>query len=81
MNIRPKLNVYIKLLYTSFADDRLFRRICNNVRPDSVDEVMMMMMNCFCGMVDRRKAEPYFQPGLLSETLTIANLRHAASRI
>ena len=36
---------------------------------------------CFCGMVDRRKAEPYFQPGPLSESLTIANLRHAASRI
>ena len=36
---------------------------------------------CFCGMVDRRKAEPYFQPGPLSEILTIANLRHAASRI
>ena len=43
--------------------------------------MMMMMMNCFCGMVDRRKAEPYFQPGPLSESLTIANLRHAASRI
>ena len=26
-------------------------------------------------------AEPYFQPGSLSEILTIANLRHAASRI
>ena len=42
----------------------------------------MMMMNCFCGMVDRRKAfRTYFQPGTLSEILTIANLRHAASRI
>ena len=39
------------------------------------------MMNCFCGMVDRRKAfRPYFQPGPLSEILTISNLRHAASR-
>ena len=43
--------------------------------------MMMMMMNCFCGMVDRRKAEPYFQPGPLSEILTIANLRHATNRI
>ena len=42
---------------------------------------LLMMMNCFCGMVDRRKAEPNFQPGLLSEILTITNLRHAASRI
>ena len=38
----------------------------------------MMMMSCFCGMVDRRKAFlPYFQPGPLSEILTIANLRQA----
>ena len=43
--------------------------------------MMMMMMNCFCGMVDQRKAEPYFQPGLLSEIVTIANLRHATSRV
>ena len=35
--------------------------------------------NCFCGMVDRRKA--YLQPGPLSEIITIASLRHAASRI
>ena len=39
----------------------------------------MVIMNCFCGIVDRRK--PYFQPGPLSEILTISNLRHAASRI
>ena len=39
---------------------------------------MMMMKNCFRGMIDRRKAfTPYFQPGQLSEILTIANLtRH-----
>ena len=45
--------------------------------------LMMMMMNCFCGMVDRRRAlvKPYFHPGPLSEILTIANPRHAASRI
>ena len=36
----------------------------------------------FCGMVDRRKAfAPYFHPGPLSELVTIANLRHAASRV
>ena len=40
------------------------------------------MMNCFCGIVDQRKAfTPYFHPGPLSEILTITNLRHAASRI
>ena len=33
--------------------------------------MIMMKMNCFCGMVDRRKAF----------SLTIANLRHAASRV
>ena len=44
--------------------------------------MMMMMMNCFCEMVDRRKAfTTYFQLGPLSEILTIANLRHAASRV
>ena len=38
---------------------------------------MMMTMNCFYGMVDRRSAfTPYFQPGPLSEILSIANLRH-----
>ena len=42
--------------------------------------MMMMMMNCFYGMVDRRKVLPDFQPGPLSEIHTIANLRHAASR-
>ena len=29
----------------------------------------------------RKDAKPYFQPGPLSEILTISNLRHAASRI
>ena len=40
-----------------------------------------MTMNCFCGMVDGRKAERHFQPGPLSGMLTIANFRHAAGRI
>ena len=36
----------------------------------------------FCGMVYRQKAfRLYFQPKPLPEILTIANLRHAASRI
>ena len=44
--------------------------------------MMMMMMNCFCGMVDQRNAfTSYFQPGPLSEILIVANLQHAASRI
>ena len=39
-------------------------------------------LNYFCGMVDRRKAfTPYFQPRPLSEILTIANLRHAESKV
>ena len=43
---------------------------------------MMMMMNCFCKMVNRRKAfTPCFQLGPLSEILTIANLRHTARRV
>ena len=66
----------------------VFTEEINKIALSSVDDermmmmmMMMMMMNCFCGMVDRRKAEPYFQLGPLSEILTIANLRHAASRI
>ena len=44
--------------------------------------MMMMMMNCFCGMVDRRTRFGLISSqGPLSEILTIANLRHAASRI
>ena len=41
----------------------------------------LMMMNCFCGMVDRRKS--YLQPEPLSfqSWTTIANLRQAASTI
>ena len=36
----------------------------------------------FCGIVGRRKVlTPYFQTGPLSEILTIANLRHAASKV
>ena len=44
--------------------------------------VMMTMMNCFCGIVDWWKQfAPHFQPGSLSENLTIANLWGAASRV
>ena len=47
-----------------------------------INDLPDMMMNCFCGMVDRRKVfMPYFQPGPLSEILTIANLWHAISRV
>ena len=37
--------------------------------------------NCFCGMVDRRKALALFPVGTISEILTIVNLRHTTSRI
>ena len=37
----------------------------------------MMKMNCFCGMVDRRKALPYFQLEPLPVILTIARLQLA----
>ena len=44
--------------------------------------MMMMMMNYFWGTVDQRKASmPYFQPGPLSEILTIANIQQAGSRV
>ena len=51
------------------------------------EQLMMMMLikimiNCFCGMVNRRKAfTPYFQSGPLPEILTISNLRHATGRV
>ena len=42
---------------------------------------MMMKNELFCSMVDQRMVLPYFQPGPLSEILTIVNLRRAARRI
>ena len=44
---------------------------------------MMMMMNCFCRMVDRRKVFSLIssRSHSLSEILTIANLQHAAIRV
>ena len=43
---------------------------------------MMMMMNCFCGMVDGQKAcTRYFHLGPLSEIFIIKNLQHVASRM
>ena len=45
------------------------------VLPEHVLNSLMMIMNCFCGMVDQQKVfMPYFQLGPLSEILTIANL-------
>ena len=43
--------------------------------------MMMMMMNCFCGMVDRRKVFSLIFSWDHCQILTIANLRHAASRV
>ena len=44
--------------------------------------MIMMMMKCFYGMVDRKKAfTSYFQPVPLSEIITISHLRHDVSRI
>ena len=40
------------------------------------------MLNCFLRFVNQRKGfTPYFQPGPLSDNLTIANLRHTRSRV
>ena len=41
--------------------------------------LMMMMMNCYCGIVDWLKTP--FHPEPLPDFLTNGNLRHAASRI
>ena len=39
------------------------------------------LMNYFCGMVDRRKAFSLISSRDHCQILTIANLRHAASRV
>ena len=45
--------------------------------------LLMMMMNCFCGMVDERKTISLIcsRRSEMSEIFTIVNLQHAASRI
>ena len=43
--------------------------------------MMKMMMNCFCGMVGRRKTFRFISSRDMSEILTITNLRHATSRV
>ena len=44
--------------------------------------LLLMMTNCFCGMIDRRKAFSLISSrNHLSEILTIANLRYSASLI
>ena len=41
-----------------------------------------MMMNCFRAIVGERTAfTSCFQPGSFSEILSVANLRHAASKV
>ena len=55
------------------------------IRKDTVtfhlNSMKIMMMTCFCGMVDRRKVLPYFQPRPVSKIPTIANLWHPVSRV
>ena len=71
---------YIRSRCDSITWFVIYKLIQRNVKMMML--MMMMMMNCFCGMFDHWKAfTPYFQPGPLSEILTIANLRHAASRV
>lgn len=43
---------------------------------------IMMMMTCFCRMVDPQKAfTPYFHPEPLPEILSFTNLQHYVSRV
>ena len=41
---------------------------------------LFMMMNCFCGIPNQRKAFSLFPARPISEILTIANLRHAVNK-
>ena len=53
-----------------------------NLETNFNERNVIMMMICFCGMADRRKAfTSYVLSGPLSKILTIANLRHAVSRV
>ena len=49
----------------------------NELLNNEMLNIMMMKMNCFCGMVDRQKPFPVGT----SEIITIADLWHAGSRI
>ena len=70
-------------------ENNFFHNFRDSVDPicncgNAIESVMMMMMimNYFCGMVDRRKTfTSYSQPEPLSEILAIADLRHATSRV
>ena len=73
-----RVKIHQILVYFKTTDQFFFKFYINL---QSHESWLLMMMNCFRGMVDWRKAEPYFQSGPLSEILTIANPRHAASRI
>ena len=44
-----------------------------------IEKRVKCLMNCFCGMADRRKALSLISSRV--EVLTIANLRHASSRV
>ena len=73
------------------TDELLFRNLYHfiyDIQKTSVHRsalwtiIYEIWMNCFCGMVEQLKAfTPYFQPGPSSEILTIANLRHAGSKV
>ena len=51
-------------------------------------QLLELIMNCFCGMINQQKAffyffflKAYFHPGPLSEILTAASIRYFMSRI
>ena len=52
-----------------------------NTSADCNTRIMtLMMMNCYCEMLDQWKCQAHFQADQLSKALTITNLRHSANR-
>ena len=46
----------LEMLYKLFLEQYQWRKVCLVPKSASWHQLIMMMMNCFCGMVDRRKA-------------------------
>ena len=80
-NLFSETTRFTWLLDYSIHGNRLFRSLMM-IMVTMMVMMIMMMKYWFCSMVDqRKKSSLYFQPGSLLEILSIANLRHDASRI
>ena len=70
------------LLFLLYINDLQFASDLPDPDDDDDDDDDDVMINCFCGMAEQRKAFRIISSqDHLSEILTIANIRRAASRI